>query len=200
MACWRTHTHMHAHKHSNPTHTYKYGVNEEALDVCIHIKPHSFMHTRLMCRKWGEEALDVKNVSVWMWMHTPEDIQWNHRNTHIHALDVYTLSHNMNMYSLTFRGEYTCSHTLGWHTLYRHTSTHQAAPVTDVGRSIARKKALLFLFFSLSFGMPILVHSVAMSPKLFLSSSSSTMHVSSPFSFPLLCYHHEIEVICAKGD
>lgn len=35
MACWSTHTHTHTSTRANSTHTYKYGVNEEALDVCI---------------------------------------------------------------------------------------------------------------------------------------------------------------------
>lgn len=60
----------------------------------------------------------------------------------------------------------------------------QASAATDVGRNVARKKALSFLFlfpfFLCILGMPISVHSVAMSPLRLLFSSSSSMNTPPP--------------------
>lgn len=140
-------------------------------------------------------------------MHTPECIlpqtfKWNHINTHIRWIctQMYTLSHNMNMYSFTFRSKYTAVHMDGTYCIaHRHTFTHQALPVTDVGRNIARKKALSFLFILSVFWHAYLCTQCGhVTEAVFFFSSSSSVHV---FFFPsTLCYHHEIEVICAKRD
>lgn len=56
----------------------------------------------------------------------------------------------MNVFSLTFRSKYTAIHTDGTYCIvHRHTFTHQALPVTDVGRNIARKKSSFISFYSL---------------------------------------------------
>lgn len=130
----------------------------------------------------------------------PQTFKWNHINTHIRwvCTQMYALSHSMNMYSLTFRSEYTAKHKDGTYCIvHRHTFTHQALPVTDVGRNIARKKALSFLF----------ILSVFWHAYLCTQCGHVTEAVSFLFQFlcarsffPPLCYHHEIEIICAKRD
>lgn len=83
------------------------------------------------------------------------------------------------------------------------TFTHQALPVTDVGRNIARKKALSFLFILSVFWHAYLCtqcgHVTEALPFLFQFLCARFSLFFFLLSF-LPCYHHEIEVICAKRD
>lgn len=74
---------------------------------------------------------------------------------------MYTLSHNMNMYPFTLEGECTA----GWCTSQTHTS-HSEPSLWQR----CQQESSLFSFCSLCFTMPVSVHSVAMSPELFLFS------------------------------
>lgn len=82
-------------------------------------------------------------------MHTPADIQTgSHKHTRL--LDRYTDVHTLTQHEYVFsniRKRVHSSHALMAPTVkHTDTFTHQALPVTDVGRNIARKKALSFLF------------------------------------------------------
>lgn len=204
MACWSTRRHT-----CKSTHTYKYGVDEEALDVCIKSLACtqdcelSRAHTK-MCRKWGEEALDVhKNISACVCeCILPQTFKLNHINTHTHICWVrtrmYTLSHNMNMYSLTFGSGYTAKHADGAYCkAHRHLHTPSIA-CDRCWQEYCQEESSFISFYSLCILACLSLCSVAMSPKRFLFSSSSSVYGA--FFFFLLCYHHEIGVICAKWD
>lgn len=98
----------------------------------------------------GSFGCTYENVSARVCECIPlQTFKWRRINTHTRWIctQMYALAHNMNMYSLTFRSEHTAIHTDGTYCIvHRHTFTHRALPVTDVGRNIARKKALSFLF------------------------------------------------------
>lgn len=129
-----------------------------------------------------------------------QTFKWNHINTHIPRVrtQMYTLYNNMNMYSFTFRSEHAVTHTNGTYCIApRHTFTHRALPVTDVGRNIARKKALSFLFILSVFWHAYLCTQCGHVTEAAVSFFS---HLFCARFFFLLCYHHEIEVICAKRD
>lgn len=78
-------------------------------------------------------------------MHTPANIQTeSHKHTHLQV--VYTDAHALMQHEYVSLNveERARSRTRWWRTL-QSAHTHQALPVTDVGRNIARKKALSFL-------------------------------------------------------
>ena len=80
-------------------------------------------------------------------MHTPADIQLE-SHKHTHTPDLYTDVHALTQHEYVFLNtpKRVHSHAHGYCIAYRHTFTHRAPPLTDVGRNIARKKALSFLF------------------------------------------------------
>lgn len=183
--------------HSNtckPTHSYKYGVDEEALDVCIktlgltsHTQDCAFSRALTKCAGNEERRF-------WMYIKTQVLLCVNaysrrHSNwialTHTLAGSAHRCTHsthNMNMYSSTFGSEYTAIHADGTYCkAHRHLHTPSIA-CDRCWQEYCQEESAFISFYSLYFGMPISVHSVAMSLKHFLFSSSSSVHVSFFFS------------------
>lgn len=116
-----------------------------------------------------------------MWMHTPADIQMESRK-HTFAGYVHRCTRSRATWiciPFALRRKYTAIRMEDTYCIaHRHTFTQPALPVTDVGRNIASKKALSFLFIlSVFWHAYLCTHSVAMSLKLFL------------FLFQFLCAH-----------
>lgn len=114
-------------------------------------------------------------------MHTPADIQMESRK-HTFAGYVHRCTRSRATWiciRFALRRKYTAIRMEDTYCIaHRHTFTQPALPVTDVGRNIASKKALSFLFIlSVFWHAYLCTHSVAMSLKLFL------------FLFQFLCAH-----------
>lgn len=189
MACWSTDTHIHINLHEPYTHLQIWG--EWGSFGCMHKNTWlglahtcSFTCTHKMCRKWAEEALDVhmKNTSTRVCeCILPQTFKWSRINSHSRWMCTQTCVCALTQHEYVFLNirKRVHSHTRGWHILYStQTPSHTKHCLWQMLAGILPGRKLFhFFLFSLYFGMPISVHSVAMSPKLFLFSSSSSVHV-----------------------
>lgn len=120
--------------------THKYGVDEEALAVCIktlglasHTQDCALSRAQTKCAGNEERRhwMYIKNISTRVReCILPQTFKLNHINTHVCWIGtrMYTLSHNMNMYFLTLGSEYTAIHADGTYCkAHRHLHTPSIA-------------------------------------------------------------------------
>ena len=140
-----------------------------------------------------------------------------HTQTHTHTRWICTqmyalLSHDMNMYPLTFRSEYTAIHADGTYCIATQAPSHAPSTAGDrCWQECCQEESSLISFYSLCILACLSLYTVW--PCHRSCFFSLPVPLCTFFSFFLLllllllllfffplCYHHEIEVICAKRD